>query len=181
LSTTPIEEPEGNWWDIPVGGYEKLWVGITILWAVMLFGWMAGWTYMGEQNPTGKTLRVSTETYQAKFTAYREEAKRTEDGFLIPPGDDVFVAARQFAWNGLPVQLKAGKQYKIHLGSFDVQHGFSVRKEDVLSKQISLQVLPGYEWILPMRFNEAGTYHVVCNEFCGFGHSTMHGKFRVVE
>ncbi|MFB6347252.1 MAG: cytochrome C oxidase subunit II, partial [bacterium] len=34
---------------------------------------------------------------------------------------------------------------------------------------------------LPMTFYEPGTYHVVCNEFCGYGHRTMHGKFRVVE
>ena len=93
MSTTPIEEPEGNWWDIEVGGYEKLWLGITILWAVMLFGWMAGWTYMGEQNPTGKTYRVTAERYQKEVNEYRNEAGKTEDGFLIPPGEDVYVAA----------------------------------------------------------------------------------------
>jgi len=62
-----------------------------------------------------------------------------------------------------------------------VQHGFSVRPEDALSKQISLQLLPGYEWVLPMKFDEPGTYHVVCNEFCGVGHRTMHGTFIVEE
>jgi cytochrome c oxidase subunit 2 len=181
LSTTPLEEPEGNWWDIPVGGYEKLWLGITIVWAVMLFGWMAGWAYMGNQNPTGKTYRISAEDYKEKVNDYRDRAEETEDGFLKPPGEDVYVASRRYAWFGLPVELKAGKRYKFHLGSYDVQHGFSVRKEDVLSKQSSLQILPGYEWVLPMRFDEPGTYHVVCNEFCGYGHRTMHAKFRVVE
>ncbi|NIS35933.1 MAG: cytochrome C oxidase subunit II, partial [Actinobacteria bacterium] len=45
---------------------------------------------------------------------------------------------------------------------------------------LSLQVLPGYEWIIDMQFDEPGTYHVVCNEFCGEGHRTMHGAFEVV-
>jgi cytochrome c oxidase subunit 2 len=181
LSTTPLEEPEGNWWNIEVGGYEKLWLGITIVWAIMLFGWMAGWTYMGEQNPTGKTYQISSQAYQQKVDAYRKRAKETKDGYLIPPKDDVYIAAKRYAWFGLPVELKAGKQYMVHLGSYDVQHGFSVRKEDVMSKQLSLQILPGYEWVLPMTFHEPGTYQVICNEFCGYGHSTMHAKFRVVE
>ncbi len=180
MSTTPLEEPEGHWWNVPVHGYEKLWLGITIVWAVILFGWMAGWTYMGEQNPTGKTYKVSTAEFKNRVQSYIKEADRTDEGQIVPPGEDVYVAATRFAWIGLPVELKAGKEYKIHLGSYDVQHGFSVRKEDVLSKQSSLQVLPGYEWVIPMTFDEPGTYHVVCNEFCGFGHSTMHGKFRVV-
>lgn len=181
MSTTPIEEPEGNWWDIPVGGYEKVWVGIAVIWAVMLFGWMAGWTYMGNQNPTGKTVRITSEHMKEKFDRYRKKASKTEEGFLKPAGNDVYIVARQFGWYGLPVELEAGKEYKVHLGSMDMQHGFSVRKEDVLSKQMSLQILPGYEWTVPMTFHEPGTYHVVCNEFCGFGHSTMHAKFKVVE
>jgi cytochrome c oxidase subunit 2 len=181
LSTTPVEEPEGAWWNIEVGGYEKLWLGISIVWAIMLFGWMAGWSYMGEQNPIGKTYRISAKEYQKKLESYQERAGKTKNGFLIPPKDHVYIAAKRYAWFGLPVQLKAGKEYMVHLGSYDVQHGFSVRLEDKLSKQLSLQILPGYEWVLPMKFDKPGTYQVVCNEFCGFGHSTMHTKFKVVE
>lgn len=181
MSTTPIEEPEGTWWNIEVGGYEKLWLGITVVWAVILFGWMAGWTYMGEQNPTGKTTRIKPDKYHEKVKNYQNRAKKTEDGFYVPPGNHVYLAGLRYGWAGLPVELKAGKQYMVHLGSYDVQHGFSVRKEDTLSKQLSLQILPGYEWVVPMKFNEPGTYHVICNEFCGYGHSTMHSKFRVVE
>jgi cytochrome c oxidase subunit 2 len=32
-----------------------------------------------------------------------------------------------------------------------------------------------------MTFDEPGTYHVICNEFCGRGHNTMHGEFLVEE
>ncbi|MDY6779558.1 MAG: cytochrome C oxidase subunit II, partial [Halobacteria archaeon] len=83
--------------------------------------------------------------------------------------------------DGLPAVLEQGKEYKFHIGSYDVQHGFSVRKEDTLSKQMSLQILPGYEWVVPMKFDETGTYQVICNEFCGVGHRTMHSKFHVQE
>ena len=46
---------------------------------------------------------------------------------------------------------------------------------------MNLQVLPGYEWVLPREFDETGTYHIICNEFFGVGHRSMHGTMEVVE
>lgn len=178
--TSPIKPQDDNWWDVDVNRRETIWLGLTVGWAAILFGWMALWTRIGGQNQTGKTIEVSPDEFQSKVNEYKQNAEETDQG-LIPPGDDVYIGAFRFNWDGLPAVLEAGKTYRFHLGSYDVQHGFSVRKEDTLSKQISLQVLPGYEWILEMRFDEPGTYQVVCNEFCGVGHRTMHGKFIVEE
>jgi cytochrome c oxidase subunit 2 len=142
---------------------------------------MSGFTRFGDQNPIGQTFDVDPEEYQATVDEYKEAADETENGYLIPPGDSVYVAGRRFDWDGLPVVLEAGREYDIHLGSYDVQHGFSVRPEENLSKQINLQVFPDTEWVIPMTFDEPGTYHVICNEFCGRGHNTMHGEFLVEE
>lgn len=177
---SPLDSPEGDWWSEKVNRRETIWLGITGGWAAVLFGWMAGWTQLGDQNPTGPTRRVSPEQFREKVAAYKEEAEETDDG-LVPPGEDVFVGAMRYNWDGLPAVLEAGETYKFHIGSYDVQHGFSVRKGDTLSKQLSLQVLPEYEWVVEMSFDEPGTYHVVCNEFCGVGHRTMHGEFTVRE
>lgn len=178
--SSPIRSPEGHWWRWPVGRQEKVWIGLVIITGVILFGWMFGWMYAGAQNPTGPTFRTSAADFREKMDDYREEAMQTERG-LRPAGEDVYVAGSQFAWNGLPVVLEAGKRYRLHLSSYDVQHGFSVRPEQDLWKQINLQALPGYEWVVPMRFDEPGTYYVVCNEFCGVGHRVMTGRFHVVE
>jgi halocyanin-like protein len=176
---SPLDSPEGDWWSEKVNRRETIWLGISGAWALTLFGWMAGWTQFGEQNQVGETLKVAPEDFQTKVTEYADEATESERG-LVPPGEDVYVGAFRYAFDGLPAVLETGTEYRFHLGTYDVQHGFSVRKEDTLSKQLSLQMLPGYEWILPMEFDEPGTYHVVCNEFCGEGHRTMHGKFEVV-
>ncbi|WP_231737019.1 plastocyanin/azurin family copper-binding protein [Halobacterium sp. CBA1126] len=179
---SPLESPEGNWWNQEVNRRESIWLGISGAWAVSLFGWMVGWTQFGDQNQTGQTYEVSTERYRQKVQSFKEAAGTLEvDGeeLLVPDGNDVYVGALQWAWDGLPVVLRPGETYKFHLGSYDVQHGFGVRPEDNLSKQISLQVLPGYEWVVEMSFDETGTYHVVCNEFCGVGHRSMHGTFVV--
>jgi len=177
---SPIEPPEGDWWSEKVNRRETIWLGISGLWAMTLFGWMAGWTQFGEQNQTGETLDVPPERYREKVSAYKDAGTDSERG-LIPAGEDVYVGAMRYAFDGLPAVLETGREYTFHLGTYDVQHGFSVRQEETLSKQLSLQMLPGYEWLVPMQFDEPGTYHVVCNEFCGTGHRTMHAKFDVVE
>jgi halocyanin-like protein len=177
---SPIESPEGDWWNEKVNRRETIWLGLSGVWAVTLFGWMAGWMQFGEQNQVGETLKLSTADFREKVGAYKQRAGEL-DGALVPAGDDVYVGAMRYAFDGLPAVLEMGREYVFHLGSYDVQHGFSVRQEDTLSKQLSLQMLPGYEWKVPMQFDEPGTYHVVCNEFCGTGHRTMHATFEVRE
>ncbi|WP_436935969.1 cytochrome C oxidase subunit II [Halovenus marina] len=175
----PTEPPEGNWWDQPVNRRETIWLGIAGAWSLAIFGWMSGFTRFGEQNPIGETYEVEPQEYLEKVQAYKERAEQTEEGYLIPPDDQVYIGGIRFNWDGLPAVLEAGTEYEFHLGSYDVQHGFSVRPEGNLSKQINLQIFPDTEWIVPMTFDEPGTYHVICNEFCGNGHNGMHGKFFV--
>lgn len=129
--------------------------------------------------------RAPQEAEQVPRTSrFREEGQEDVDGqgtVIVPPGDSVYVMGQQFNWGGLPVVLEAGREYDIHLGARDVQHGFSVRPGDSLSQQINLQIFPDTEWVVPMTFEDADTYHVICNEFCGAGHATMHGEFYVVD
>ncbi|WP_251331215.1 plastocyanin/azurin family copper-binding protein [Haloplanus pelagicus] len=180
MMKSPIQPPEGDWWNERVNRRETIWLGLSGVWAVTLFGWMAGWMQFGEQNQVGETLKLSTADYREKVGAYKQRAGEVDAG-LVPPGDDVYVGAMRYAFDGLPAVLETGREYVFHLGTYDVQHGFSVRQEDTLSKQLSLQMLPGYEWKVPMQFDDPGTYHVVCNEFCGTGHRTMHATFVVRE
>lgn len=176
--SSPLEEPVGNWWDRPVDRRETLWLGIAGAWSLAIFGWMTAFTRVGEQNPVGRSRSVDPEAYAAEVAAYKEAADETDDG-LVPPADEVYVGAQRFRWDGLPVVLEAGREYEFHFGAYDVQHGFSIRPEGTLSKQMNLQMIPGQEWVMPFTFDEPDVYHVMCNEFCGHGHRTMHGTIRV--
>jgi cytochrome c oxidase subunit 2 len=179
--TSPFDPPEGNWWDQHVNRRESIWLGLSGIWSLLIFGWMSGYTRFGDQNPIGETRDVTPEEYQEALSNYVDRADEAEGGGIVPAGDDIYIAGLQWNWLGTPVTLEAGREYDIHLSSLDVQHGFSIRPEKTLSKHMNLQVLPGYEWILPMEFDEPGTYHVICNEFCGQGHRTMHGRVEVVD
>lgn len=178
--SSPLDSPDDGWWNRPIDRRESIWLGLTGIWSVVIFGWMAAYTRLGNQNPIGETFRVSASEYQEKMQAYKDAADE-RDGALVPSGTDVYIAAFRFNWDGTPVVLEAGTEYDVHLSSYDVQHGFSVRAEETLSKQMNFQVLPGYEWVLPMEFDEPGRYRVLCNEYCGNGHRSMHGVIEVVE
>ena len=175
----PLDEPEGNWWDTPVNRRESIWLGIAGVWSLAIFGWMSGFTRFGDQNPVGETFRVTPQEFRQTVQEYKEESEENDDGAIIPAGDSVYIAGQRFDWDGLPVVLETDREYEIHLGAYDVQHGFSIRPEETLSKQINLQIFPDMEWIIPMTFDEPGTYHVICNEFCGRGHNGMHNVLYV--
>jgi cytochrome c oxidase subunit 2 len=178
--SSPLDPPEGNWWNRNVNRRESIWLGLSGIWSVLIFGWMTAYTRIGDQNPIGETRRVTNAEFDDVMSAYQDAATETDDGVLVPDGEDVYIQGLQWAWRGTPVRIETGTEYDIHLHSRDVQHGFSIRPEHAVSKNMNLQVLPGYEWVLPMEFDEPGTYHIICNEFCGVGHRSMHGTIEVV-
>lgn len=47
------------------------------------------------------------------------------------------------------------------------------------SQNINIEVIPGYEHVVKMTPTKAGTYAIVCNEYCGIGHHTMLGRIYV--
>ena len=173
---TGIEPPERIWWK-KVGRHEKMWVWIAFGWCMVLFAMMPLWHLRGGQNPSGIRHRVDPTDYQARVAEFIQEYQvGTENGLPLvepPPGSDVYLQASQYAWIPL-VRLRQGAEYTLHLSSLDVNHGFSL-----YPLNINFQVVPGYDYGLRIVPNQAGEFHVMCNEFCGIGHHLMVGKIIV--
>jgi cytochrome c oxidase subunit II len=111
------------------------------------------------------------------------------------PTNVVFVVGKQFAF-GLsakpilnsdqyqsatyaePVEVPAGALVEFRVTSFDVNHGFSVYSP---AGQLvaQTQAMPGYVNRLRVRFDNPGTYSVLCLEMCGMAHHRMRGIFYV--
>jgi cytochrome c oxidase subunit 2 len=93
---------------------------------------------------------------------------------------DVVVNAQgnQWAWQVAPASVNAGQLVEIRVTSGDVNHGFSVY--DANNRLIvQTQAMPGYTNVIRHRFTEAGTYRILCLEYCGLGHHTMAGQLVV--
>ena len=168
-----------NWWNEPIGKSELVWITVAFFWGLIMFFAMIYWHVYGEQN-------LSSEAYKTTPEAFAEKAEemtalytvREEEGYPVvrpPAGSDVYLIGRLWEWWPI-LELEKDKMYRLHLSSVDWQHGFSLQPEN-----INLQIHPGYDMVLTIRPSRAGTYSIICNEYCGLGHHQMVGRLYVVD
>ena len=177
-----ILPPENRiWWREPLHRMEIVWISIAFVWGLVMFGAMVYWHITGKQNLSNEAYRIDPEVYaeraEAMAAAYtvREEGDSGVPVVHPPPGSDVYIIARLWEWWPI-LELEKNQSYRLHLSSMDWQHGFSLQPTN-----INIQVHPNYEMVLTIKPDEAGSFGIVCNEFCGIGHHTMLGKLFVVE
>ena len=58
-----ITVPEKNWFR-PAEGAERLWVGLALVWCIVMFVVMSFWHIKGKQNSTGEGLLRRTAKIQ---------------------------------------------------------------------------------------------------------------------
>lgn len=168
--------PEKDWFKAPEG-VERAWVGIALIWCIIMFVMMPYWHFKGKQNATGEAYRVAPADFISRVDKFVDSYKiGEENGIPIvapPPGTDIYLLGRMWQWYPI-IKLKKGMEYRLHISSADLQHGFSV-----LPININFQILPGYDYMLTITPTLEGEYSIICNEFCGIGHHLMTGKFIV--
>jgi len=170
---------ERDWWSVPVGKQEIVWIGIALVWCLIMFFMMPYWHIYGKQNLSNEAYQTTAAQFQAKVDEMVNQYKVGEEaGIPIvkpPAGSDVYMLGRLWQWYPI-LELEKDQSYRIHLSSMDWQHGFSLQPVN-----INLQIVPGYDMVVTMTPDQAGEFTVVCNEFCGIGHHTMLGKIYVKE
>ena len=172
----PITSPEKYWWK-PADKEEKIWISIALLWCLVLTIMMPLMHLIGSQNPSVNPMKIRPQDYRTVSEAFIEKYKVGEEqGIPVvepPDGADVYLRAQMWTWTPI-LKLKKGVNYKFHISSVDLMHGFSL-----MPLVMNFQIVPGHDNILNMTPTSAGTFHIICNEFCGIGHHTMTGKIIV--
>jgi len=169
------------WWKEPLHTSEIVWITVAFLWGVVMFSAMIYWHIEGKQNLSNEAYRIDPEVFAARAEEMTDQYTVREEGELSipvvhpPPGSDIYIVARLWEWWPI-LELEKNQSYRLHLSSMDWQHGFSLQPTN-----INVQVHPNYELVLTIAPNEAGTFSIVCNEYCGIGHHTMLGRIYVVE
>lgn len=176
-----ITSPEQNWWHEPIDRSEIAWISIAFTWCLFMFFMMPYWHVVGKQNISNEAYKITPESHGKRAQEMVDKyTVRTETEANIPvvhppAGEDVYLVARLWQWWPI-LELEKGKTYRFHISSLDWMHGFSLQPEN-----INLQILPGYDMVLKVTPDKAGTFSIMCNEFCGIGHHTMLGKIYVKE
>jgi cytochrome c oxidase subunit 2 len=140
---------------------------------------MPYWHFYGKQNSTGESYRVEPAAFAQRVgqfvSAYKVGDERGIPIVEPPPGSDAYLQAQMWMWTPI-LKLRKGQEYRIHLSSLDLQHGFSLQPLNM-----NFQVLPGYDHVLTITPTSSGVFSIVCNEFCGIGHHMMTGRIIVTE
>ena len=170
---------ERNWWSTPVGKQEIIWIGIALVWCLIMFFMMPYWHIYGKQNLSNEAYQTTAPRFQAKVdemvTKYKVDEMAGIPIVKPPAGSDVYMLGRLWQWYPI-LELEKDQSYRLHLSSMDWNHGFSLQPVN-----INLQIVPGYEMVITVTPDQAGEFTVVCNEFCGIGHHLMLGKIFVKE
>jgi cytochrome c oxidase subunit 2 len=177
--TSYLPPSDRIWWKTPIGKQEIVWIGIALVWCLIMFFMMPYWHIYGKQNLSNEAYQTTPARFQGRVDDMVAKYKVGEEAGLPivhpPAGSDVYMLGRLWQWYPI-LELEKDKSYRLHLSSMDWQHGFSLQPVN-----INLQVLPGYEMVLTVTPDQAGDYAVICNEYCGIGHHTMLGKIIVTE
>lgn len=173
-----IYAPSQDWFK-PPSGAERAWIGLALLWCVVLTLAMPYWHFKGKQNSTGESYTVEPMVFMDRVDRFvKTNRVGEEQGVPIvetAPGGDAYLQAQMWRWSPI-LKFRKGQTYRLHVSSLDLQHGFSLQPVNM-----NFQVLPGYDHVLTITPTEAGEYHIICNEFCGIGHHMMTGKIIVDE
>ena len=172
---------ERIWWKEPLDRPEIVWISVAFVWGLIMFGTMIYWHVVGQQNLSNEAYRIDPNVFSARAEEMVTKFKVREEGDTgIPvvhpaPGSDVYLVASTWQWYPI-LEFEKDQSYRLHLSSLDWMHGFSLQPVN-----INIEVHPNYESVLTIRPNAAGTFGIVCNEYCGIGHHTMIGRIYVVE
>jgi cytochrome c oxidase subunit 2 len=95
---------------------------------------------------------------------------------LAPGRYEIRMVARMWKFDPAEIALPPGSVADIYISTPDVTHGVQI-----LGTNFNLMAIPGVVNYARIRFDRPGTYHVVCNEYCGTAHHEMAGQIRIVE
>ena len=86
----------------------------------------------------------------------------------------------QWYWKIDDATAKVGEQILYKVTSADVNHGFGIYDPD-MNVIAQTQAMPDYENNLLVSFPKAGTYKILCLEYCGLAHHAMVTEITVSE
>lgn len=155
---------------------------------ILVVGTMISLFTMGvlEHRVDRKIEKVKiTKPQLAEFTTKVDEmvakytVRKDENGMPIvhpPAGSDVYILAHNYDFGKFTLELEKGKTYQLKLASSDMKHAIVVHELRLMNR-IKVGEIKTIEFV-PAK---AGTFNMICGEFCGIGHAKMFGKIIVSE
>ena len=151
---------------------ELRWAVAVSLFVFIIFGLTLFAALALHRNPPSNRERIDPQILHltGEFTE-PNLGTRVEPGGLVTTR----IVATQFAFVPQCVVVPEGRDVTLRLASPDVIHGILITGTNV-----NTMVVPGYVSQVHTVFRRRGDLLMPCHEFCGFGHSQMLARVRVV-
>ena len=150
--------------------HERVWVFILIVMLTLLLIASMFFVVLDYGVVVG-TAGFRTDPAASSTTAPATDAGLVRTG---PNAYSVHMLGHIWAWTPSPLHVPQGATVTFYVTSSDVLHGFEVQ-----GTTINVTAVPGVTGTATYTFSRAGTYHIVCNEFCGVEHQAMIGRIIV--
>ncbi len=149
--------------------YEKIWMWAAVGIIVVFLASIGITTFGMAIQPPSHVEMIDPETVLA-------DEEFGDPGVTINVDGSATVVVRAFMYGFVPNEIRVprGRPVTFRLTSPDVIHGFQI-----VGTNGNTMVVPGYVSQFTTRFDRAGEYLIVCNEYCGLGHHVMAAKLIV--
>ncbi|HEV3153857.1 MAG TPA: cytochrome c oxidase subunit II [Candidatus Baltobacteraceae bacterium] len=152
-----------------INTYERWWMAFGLA-MLALFLATIGYAAIADNinPPSGRTAVDPTKLAQTPPFDH-PGLHRLADGTY-----EAYYIAQVFMFNPQTLNVPVGAKVTFYVTSPDVVHGFYISKTDV-----NMMAVPGWVNTESHVFRHAGTYLLICHEYCGIGHQNMFGKIEV--
>ena len=154
--------------------YEKIWLSFgTVSLAVFLLILLVSALH-GGHSPAASGIETIHPEHVLDDERFANPGLHESDD---PDYDyDLYYVASAFRYEPAEVEIPAGSRVKVSVATTDVIHGFQITGTNV-----NFMVEPSLVSNYTYTFNHPGEYLVLCNEYCGIGHTDMTSIVKVVE
>ncbi|CAI9085955.1 cytochrome c oxidase subunit II [Candidatus Methylacidiphilum fumarolicum] len=83
---------------------------------------------------------------------------------------ELVIVAQAWAFNPTNIEIPINSLVRIKATSLDLQHGFYIA-----ATPVNIMLIPGEISVTSYKFKKAGSYRIICNEYCGMLHHAMTG------
>ncbi|HTU68920.1 MAG TPA: cytochrome c oxidase subunit II [Candidatus Baltobacteraceae bacterium] len=149
--------------------YERWWMTFGLAMLVVFMATIFIAAFADNINPPTGSATIEPTKVGSTPPFDHPGLRQTADGNY-----EAYYVAQVFMFSPSKLTIPLGSTVTFYVTSSDVVHGFEIARTD-----INIMAIPGWVNSATYRFTKAGTYLLVCNEYCGIGHQNMYGTIEV--
>lgn len=154
--------------------YEKIWLGFGSASLVVFLLILLVSALHGGHSPAASGIETIHPEHVRDDVRFADPGLHESDN---PEWDyELYYLSSAFRYEPAEVEIPKGSTVRIQVATTDVIHGFQITGTNV-NFMVEPSLISSYTYT----FNNAGEYLVLCNEYCGIGHSDMTSIVKVVE